>query len=504
MFRKLSVLVIFTALALCQPYSTRAQFDILVQHLPEDANTLVLFDMEAILATPMATHGKWREGEQNDFSAGLLMVPPQTLQLAMASQMDIELMQGHWHASAMKLSEEPSMMTVTERYGGNVDEISRQSAAVLPNNTYVIKFGKFIVGSMYPADRQKAARWVDDVFSMSARKPLPTYLAEAVGYADHQKTPIIMAIDLENLLAPQLIRHRLDSMKSLKDHNVDLDKLATALSSVRGATLGLNVTDRISGGLKIDFANDISLMKDFAKPLLLECLSNHGTMIQEFNNWDIQVSTKEILLKGSLGPSGTQRIFSLLHTPPNMQVVETTSDSGSNQKSNPQRVAKASQQYFHSIGLLLNDLTSEDQRHQLTTPGLIAQWYARYAAKIDALPILHVDPDLVTFAAKVSGTLRQSQSAMRGVGAKTVAQISDTAQPQVYDYAAATGPYGGYGYRYAYNPRASMRADGEQMMKIAENQKLAGYSTAGNLMQQITTAMANMRRTMTEKYNIEF
>ena len=140
----------------------------------------------------------------------------------------------------------------------------------------------------------------------------------------------------------------------------------------------------------------------------------------------------------------------------------------------------------------------------MTTPGLIAIWYARYAAKIDALPILHVDPASVSFAAQVSRTLRQSQDAMRSVGAKTMVQMNNTAQAQVYDYATATGPYGGYGYRYSYNPRASLRAQENQNNAIREDQTIAGYSTAGNLMQQVTTAMADMRRTMTEKYNVEF
>ena len=320
--------VLVTWLALGQAQWCHGQFETSVRHLPEDANTLVLFNMEAILATPMAVQGGWQKGEQNDFSAGLLIVPPQTLHLAMASQMDFELMQPHWHASVMEVSQEPSMLTVTERYGGNVDEIAGQSAAVLPNNTFVVKFGKFIVGTMYPADRQKTANWVQEVFASQGRKPLAPYLVEAEAYANNKKTPIIMAMDLENLLSPQLIRHRLDSMKSLKGQKVNLDELATALASVRGATLGINVTDRMFGGLKIDFAGDVSLAKDFAKPLLLECLGNHGTMIQEFNEWDIKVSAHEILLSGSLGASGTQRIFSLLHTPPNIHLESAGTTDG--------------------------------------------------------------------------------------------------------------------------------------------------------------------------------
>ncbi len=511
MNRSICIPLVFVLIVLIQPQSSRAQFETVVRHLPEDANTLMLFNMEAILATPLAVQEKWSENEGSEFSSGLLIVPPQTLHLAMATQMDIELMQPHWHVSVMELSEEPSMLTVTERYGGNVDEIGGQEAAVLPNNMYVIKFGKFIAGTMYPADRQKTTRWVDDVFALTGRKPLAPYLAEAENYA--KQTPILLAIDLQHVLSPKFIRSKLDAMKSLQGQKVNLDQLATALASVRGATLGIEITDHVFGGLKVDFDSDITIMKDFAKPLLLECLGNHGAMIQEFNDWKVEVTAKEVLLKGALGGSGTQRILSLLDAPPSMRAREqpTSTTTTGDAKSSESLTARSTQQYFKTIEMLLSDLRGEDKQHQLTTPGLVAMWYAKYAAKIDALPILHVDPELVSFATQVSGALRQSQDVMRSAGVRTASRMANMQGAQVYDYqyaAGATERYGfyggGYAYRYQSNPWASLRADGQQIAQINEQETSRGYASANKLMQEITVSMANMRKKMTEKYGVEF
>ena len=120
-------------IVLCQPSSAVGPFHILVHHLPDDANTLVLFNVEAIMATPLAQKEKWRERHDNMFTSGLILVPPQANQFAMASQMDVETMQPHWNAAVANVTYEPQMLKVTERYGGNVDEIDGQDAAVLPN-----------------------------------------------------------------------------------------------------------------------------------------------------------------------------------------------------------------------------------------------------------------------------------------------------------------------------------------------------------------------------------
>lgn len=506
---------LFALIVFVQASSAFGQFGDLVGHLPDDSNTLVLFNVEAILASPLAQKGKWREQNENMFAAGLLLVPPQATRFVMASQMDIELMEPHWHAAVMELSQEPSMLTATERYGGNVDEIEGRDAAVLPNNTYVIKFGKAIAGTMFPADRQKVTRWVQEVYSGSGRKPLGEYLTEAEGYADKAGTPIILAIELQHVISPKFIRGRLGSMKSLEGKTIDLDQLASVLASIRGITLGVTITDQVFGGLKVDFEQDVSVMRDVAKPLLLEILANHGAMIQEFNDWTVEVGGKEILLKGPLYPSGTQRICSVLDAPAALHPVEQPASTGDGQTAQS-LVARSTQQYFKMIGQLVTDLRSDYHKDETITSGLIAMWYKKYASKIDALPILHVDPEMVQFGADVANALRQSQDAMQGVGTRSAMRITNKPDAAVYDVAAVSGArvgvgprggwgaQGGYAYRYAYDPKASLRLEGEQESKIRTQERIRGYGSANQIMQSVETAMANMRRTMTEKYNVEF
>lgn len=496
-----------------QASSALGQFGHLVQHLPDDANTLVLFNVEEILASPLAQKGNWRERNENMYASGLLLVPPQSTRFVMASQMDLELMNPHWHAGVVDLTQEPSMLSATERYGGHVDRIEGRDAAVLPNDTYVIKFGKSIAGTMFPADRQKATRWLQEVYSDSSRKPLTGYLTEAEGYADKVGTPIVLAIDLQHALSPDFIRSRLESAKSLQGKKIDLDQLASVLASIRGITVGITITDQVFGGIKVDFEQDVTIMKDFAKPLLLEALANHGAMIQEFNDWKAEVGGKEILLKGPLYQSGTQRICSVLDAPPALHPIEQQA-SASQGDGQPDKslVARATQQYFNAIGLLLKDLRSEDRKHETITPGLIAIWYKRYAEKIDALPILHVDPEMVQFGADMANALRQSQNAMQSVGERSAMRITNKPDAAVYNTATAwrggVGPYGGWGvqgaYAYRYNPRASLALEGEQEAKIREQERIRGYGNANQIMQGAEVAMANMRRKMTEKYNVEF
>ncbi len=448
------------------------------------------------------------------YKSGLIMVPPQASMFVVASQMDLELMEPHWHASVMNLSYEPSMIEITQRYGGNVDEIDGQEAAVLPNDTYVVKFGKFIAGSMSPADRQKATRWVEHAFSSSNTKPLGEYLTEAEGYSVQKKTPIILAIDLQHVLSPKLIRSRLGSAESLKGKEVDLDQLANVLASIRGATLGVNVTDHFFGGLKVDFTEDVSIMKDFAKPLLLEVLAKHGAMIQEFNDWDVAVGGKEILLRGSFTASGIQRVCSILDTPADLRASEPS--QGPDGKPSKDLVAQTTLQYYKMLAQFLGDLRNQEQTAQTETPGLVAMWYKQYANKIDALPVLHVDPELVQFGAQVSGALRQAQGAMQGAGVQEASGIANMQGAQVYDYqeasgtGVAVGPYGGaaavsgYAYRYAYNPWASLRDDGQQVAQIQMNARIKGYSSANKTMDAIEVSMGNVRKKLTEKYQIEF
>jgi hypothetical protein len=165
---------------------------------------------------------------------------------------------------------------------------------------------------------------------------------------------------------------------------------------------------------------------------------------------------------------------------------------------------------------LLTDLRQQKQTDNMTTAGLEAMWYKKYAAKIESLPTLNVDPEMVQFAVQLSGALRQAEAAMTGVGQARATGFANMQGQQIYDYqeaqvgGAGVGPLGGvyaggaYAYRSAYNPWESLRADGQQIAQIDMQAKVKGYGAANQVLESIEVAMGTIKQKMTEKYKIQF
>jgi hypothetical protein len=492
-----------------------AGFRDLVGHLPDGANTLVLFNVEEILAAPLAEKEGWRAKQQQAFTSNWIVVPPGTSRFAMAARLEIGSMQTLWHAGVAELQFEPSLPQAAAMHGGSVDEINGRNVIALPPNTYVVQFRKQLAGFLTPANRQDTGRWIDAVYSDSSRVPLSPYLAEAVGFADKFGTPVIVAVDLKHVLSAAFIRSRLEAFGSLKGQNIDLDQLSTALASLRGMMLGITVSDQVYGKVIVHFEQDVAVIKDLAKPLLLAALANHGAMIQEFVQWEASVNGKEITLAGYLQHSGRQRIFSLLDAPPELRTPPPSSP-GETQQTEQKMLALASQQYFKSVKNMLDDLGGKRQSEESVTWGQVALWFEKYAARIDQLPVLHVDPDLLNWGSHVSDQLRQAQSAMQGIGMQTAYRHATTPTVQAYSYRTATvagagvGPYGGFraggatAYQSAYNPKLSMALQGQQDAQIRTEERIRGNTSANLIMQGLQEETGEIRKRMTQKYQLEF
>ena len=486
-----------------------AQFAGLARRLPDRANTLVLINPETLFKSPLAVKEKWREQHENTFAAGVSVVPPGARQFLMAAQMDFEFMQPLWEVALMSLKYEASLPRLAAERGGQIDNLEGRNAVLMPTDTYVVEFNKQTVGAMRPANRQNVSRWLRQADASGAGPNLSPYLTEAIAYADKGGTPIIMAMDAQNVLSPSLVKSRAETIEALKGQNVDLDKLAEAVASLQGITLGIVVKDRIYGALKVDFDQDISAIKDIAKPLLLEILSNNGAMIDEFESWEAKVSPHQIQLQGALYQSGLRRILSVLNAPPSLQdaagsgASSSTPPSASTESDEESLKRVSSQQYFKSVGSLVDDL---QKRKDIKTMGQVGIWFGRYARKIDELPMLNVDPMLLDYGAYVSDSLRQAETSLRDVGGKKrVRQLNAPAQYDVYGRSgAAYGRWGGYGYYGGSVAVEDWRATAQNRARIATEERVSGAKSARDIMQGIAGATADVRREMTKKYQAEF
>jgi hypothetical protein len=179
-------------------------------------------------------------------------------------------------------------------------------------------------------------------------------------------------------------------------------------------------------------------------------------------------------------------------------------------------VAYASLEYFKTITTMLDDLRGKRKSTEFVTWGQVGLWFERYARKIDNLPILNVDNELLDFGVFVADSLRQSETAMKGIGAKS--GYRKTQLPNVGG-GAYYGGYYGYGYGYGYGrpvarasavgaavdtAHANLALRGQAEAQIRTQERITGNANAHFIMQGIEQATSAIRRSMTQKYKIEF
>jgi hypothetical protein len=148
-------------------------------------------------------------------------------------------------------------------------------------------------------------------------------------------------------------------------------------------------------------------------------------------------------------------------------------------------------------------------------------WFEKYARKVDRMPLLNVDPQLLDYGKFVADSLRQAENAMKGIGARS--GYRKTQVPNFssgYGEYAVGGSYGGYygggrwGASGTYGPatraqagnamHADMSLKFQAEAQIRTQEKIQGNMQTNMIVQGVEAATADIRRTMTEKYQMEF
>jgi hypothetical protein len=158
----------------------------------------------------------------------------------------------------------------------------------------------------------------------------------------------------------------------------------------------------------------------------------------------------------------------------------------------------ASQQYFKSVNDLVEDLRTKPDRSEVKTFGQVGKWFGVYARKIDQLPMLNVDPELLDFGAFVSTSLRDAEASMRGSGGRS--RVAQQNTPAHYDYYGRTGRYGGYGV-YAVE---DIKAEQAERVRVRTQERVSTSSDVRQIMQELANATRDIRQRMTQKYQAEF
>jgi hypothetical protein len=480
------VQIALTGLILSVSFAEASDFSKLISKIPGGANSLVMMDTDAILASPVAMNNGWAKKFSEGSADRPMYLPPEADKVVIGSQLD--LVRGcarSWEVAVMGMKEPVPMRLIARAEGGYVDEIRGVKVAWVPSDAYFIEIDTETLGLMAPANRQAIARWSDH--EKTPQVGLSEYLKSAATQVD-KGTQAVLAIDATDAIQTHRVKAKLEGSEFVK--GADLDKTVALVSSLRGLVLKLSFTDKVRAVAQLDFATSVTLPSNVAKTLVLGALEDLELTLPGTENWTCSVSTNSITLSGELENDALRRIFTLMEVPTTKFSSLKDADFEDNSQAT---MAKSSVAYFHSVDALLKDLKTRTKSNS----GGDAGWTDRYATKIDRLPILNVDQELLNWGEKVSETLRvmagsRRMSNMQGASAERVAN-SQTGLSYTNDGYG----YGGYNYT---SPRAAaanvsnVRADA---VASGTSVKLQGWTLIDN-------SIIEIRKSMTMRYGVEF
>ncbi|AWM41659.1 hypothetical protein GobsT_72600 [Gemmata obscuriglobus] len=492
MYRSLAV----AALLACAPAAGAGPYDDLLKHSSANTNALVLIDVKAAAASPLAKRDKWAEKVQQSGHGGLGFFPPDADLVAIAGEVNFTTMSRDFQVGLVKVKGLPNFKTLAAQEGGTTDEIAGQLTVVSPREVYFTSFPGETLAAVYPADRQYVSRWLK-AHRGGKLPPLVPYLKTAADAAGGDTVTI--ALDLEDVLEPALLRYGLSVSPVLVKHKgVNQSALAAFLSRVKGLTFSAKVTDAVAGKLVVDFPEDVNRYKGVLKDLFLEMIDGYGVSLAGLEKWEATFTDKTMTLSGPLSGDDLRRIVSLFAfpRPEGTDAPAAPGDAPS---------AGATQRYLRAADAILTDIKYVKDSSDY---GKTATWHDKAAAQLEQLSRRNVDPAAVDAAHQAAQGLRAIAASLRGVPVDVTAAASKGYSYTQWGVYPNWGwpHYGGWwgGYRGAIVAPQGVQTNlpqvqGEMAKVVADDHKrrIATWS-------KIDQTMSDARRKLGEKYKTDF
>lgn len=476
--RVLSTIVLF-GLAWAGPLSAA---DELLKRVPAGANAMMVIDVAALGATPMAQAQGWAKKHEAAFVERPMMLPPEASRIVLASQLNFAgELNVDWEVAVMSLLEPLSMRSIARSEGGYLDKIGGADCAWVPSDAYFVTLDAKQLGVVYPANRQFVSRWAQD----NAGAVSSGYLLVADKQVD-RTNQIVMAIDLKDVPQPHRTRERLQASPALKTMSGKLDAIEKLVAGMRGLTLKISVGQSAKGTLRVDFSESPSVLGTQAKPLVLEALDNVGAKLPGIDQWTAKTEAQSIVLEGPLSTDALRRVFSLLELPSTKFSSLKNEIPDTPTAATPDAKATASQAYYKGVSVLIEDL----RKTLGETRDNHAVWMERYGRKVDAMPVLNVDEDLLAWGARVGETFRVMALAERSGGIKAGVRKSSI--------------YGNYQYGYDSYGYTNLRSNQSVKGQIDTEERAQAKAVRYNNWKEIEDATAAIRKEMTKRYQVEF
>ncbi len=480
-----------SSLAVVQGWCAEPSMLDVLRSCPKTANAIVQGDMVALrkltLGSPLHED-----------------LPGNVVRVRIAAELDLESFQPDWEIGYAAVEKTSTAESIAQREGGYVDTLQGRSIVWTPNEMYLVPLADNVVSIVRPADRKFVGQWL----KKDRSNVVSSYLQQVAGrLTDRQSVSI--AVDLEDVLSTGVLNEKLAQSRSLQGKNIE--SIAKSLSSVQGITISV-ASDALEATVLIDFLSAPTELTPVAKAFFAEVLTARGVQLDEFSQWKMSAVSEGKTLSFT-GPIASETLDDLLgmftvHRASRGVTTVTKTDSPSAPtapQTSPSVVAENTRDYFRKVINIVHRVRD----YSANNTGERAQWNGNMANRIDEMPTLEVDPQMVMFGAEVAKSLRSNSMSMQltniSQGAAAVAADAGTG---AFSTATAVGTMAGMGYGYGgygnYGTYGGNFVDPNSPVKYYRMGQAQGNTSFKELMARLEQSLADMRRTMTEKYKIQF
>lgn len=485
----------------------------LLRYVPADANTLAVLRVKELTESPRGRQEGWAEKHESEFLQGAVTIPPWVELFVRGSYVRPGTHGGDWTVVVLPLPPSYELSQLATREGTEVQDIGGMAAVQSARHSgYFVEFkgdeaDERILGGIAPATRQDAARWVRDVAGRG-RMQLSEYLRAAAADAAPQ---IVLAIDLQDMLDPAMIRHRIDGSAAVKQAATGSAALKVDFQALHGARLAIHTDTATTAEIRLDFGRNIGDEGELVKPLLVEFLNDAGAALDELEEAQTSVEGKSVKLTMPLSDESLRRILSLITAPPPPSAPGRQPPAAPAPKpDSTQPDLIASRRYYKAVVRNIDDL--DRARSRASNYARTAQWHNSFADRIDRLPTSGVDPELIRFGGDVSARFRALGASLRGVAVQVNALdktiVYNVERHQVYNTGFEWwwgGAHTAYGpYTYGQPVQTTVTSNLEEVRSKQAEVVQASEPERTQIWQMILEDRARVERDMVAKFGAEF
>jgi hypothetical protein len=466
--------------------SQAAEWTKLLEHPPAGANTIALINAEE-LRFGAAKLKRFKEGEQQEDAAEIVADLPDNLKrAALSAYFDPNTLQSHWELVTGTFDKKiGTPRAIADQEGGYVDKISNHTVVWSPRRRYFVPLDADRMAVHIPANRSAVSQWLRGLGQPS--QALPGYLKQTAERAI-DRTALLVAFDMADSVSPTQAAENVQTLQSVVKAKLNPESLGKLLGDLKGLTFSVSAKERFFGELRVDFNVAPTLIREAGRDIVVEICGRHGILLPEMKEWDWNVDGKAFVMSGPLDAISIVNLLAVFRGSPSssdshsMSSEPPPAESSSN---NTADMAKASKRYFGNVQKLLK----ESRNTKGLSPAERGVYSDKLSRKIDDLPMLNVDPDLLNYGANVAELIRGAGLAIRSANVAAGGQRATQANSSV-----SYGWGGGWSFNdnTAYNQSLMQQAHADGMQSHLSN------------MQQVDSMTAQIRRTMTERYKVEF